>query len=216
MMMQLSVDCLRFAYSASAKPVINDITLALKEAQTALVVGDNGSGKSTLGRLIAGLLSPTSGDVVVKGKAPHKLCPWQRAPLVSYMGQVSHLSILTATLRKEVDMFSRSAPDAIEMYMTWARRYSLPVDMTINPRDLPFPELWRLVLIMYGVLLAPQILVVDEIAAGGNATQENCLTAVMEARSQRLLSTIVMYQRRIPGHFDKVYRLSNAQIVNYE
>jgi ABC-type polysaccharide/polyol phosphate transport system ATPase subunit len=47
---------------------LNDITLNVKPGEFIGIIGPNGSGKSTLLKLIAGILCPTSGDVVVNGK----------------------------------------------------------------------------------------------------------------------------------------------------
>ena len=46
---------------------VEDVSLALAEAQVTAVVGESGSGKSTLARLMARLLKPTSGTLLVDG-----------------------------------------------------------------------------------------------------------------------------------------------------
>ena len=51
---------------------VEDVSLALAEAQVTAVVGESGSGKSTLARLLARLLRPTSGTLLVDGRpVPH-------------------------------------------------------------------------------------------------------------------------------------------------
>lgn len=47
---------------------LNDINLDIRKGQSIGLVGRNGSGKTTLMRLIAGILPPTSGALVVQGK----------------------------------------------------------------------------------------------------------------------------------------------------
>ena len=47
---------------------VNGITLRIFEGETLAVVGESGCGKSTLGRLLIRLLSPTSGDVIYRGR----------------------------------------------------------------------------------------------------------------------------------------------------
>jgi len=46
---------------------VEDVSLALAEARVTAVVGESGSGKSTLARLMARLLKPTSGTLLVDG-----------------------------------------------------------------------------------------------------------------------------------------------------
>jgi NitT/TauT family transport system ATP-binding protein len=66
----LEVDHLNKVYDSQGRRVeaIGDLTFAVPEGQFACVVGPSGCGKTTLLRVMAGLLSPTSGDVHVQGQ----------------------------------------------------------------------------------------------------------------------------------------------------
>jgi NitT/TauT family transport system ATP-binding protein len=48
---------------------VNDISLVIPEGEFVCLVGPSGCGKSTLLQILAGLLDPSDGDVVVAGKA---------------------------------------------------------------------------------------------------------------------------------------------------
>ena len=48
---------------------VDDVSLALRAGQITALVGESGSGKSTLTRLLAGLITPTSGDLLLNGHA---------------------------------------------------------------------------------------------------------------------------------------------------
>ena len=46
---------------------VDDVSLAIEEGETVALVGESGSGKSTLGRMLLGLLPPTSGEILYGG-----------------------------------------------------------------------------------------------------------------------------------------------------
>jgi len=59
--------------------ILNDINLELEKGKSLAVVGPSGSGKSTLLGLLAGLDSPTSGEVFLNNRPLHELNEDQRA-----------------------------------------------------------------------------------------------------------------------------------------
>ncbi|MGZ5384632.1 MAG: ABC transporter ATP-binding protein [Acidimicrobiia bacterium] len=49
--------------------ILQGLSLSIEEAKSYCIIGPNGAGKSTLLKVIAGLLSPRSGDVVFRGES---------------------------------------------------------------------------------------------------------------------------------------------------
>ncbi|MGE4648828.1 MAG: ATP-binding cassette domain-containing protein, partial [Arenicellales bacterium] len=47
---------------------IENLSFSVDKGETVGIIGPNGSGKSTLLEIICGTLTPTSGDVLVKGR----------------------------------------------------------------------------------------------------------------------------------------------------
>ena len=64
----ISIRDLSFSYETQV--VLADVNLEIQALDSICVVGPNGGGKSTLIKLIVGLLSPDSGDVLVFGEKP--------------------------------------------------------------------------------------------------------------------------------------------------
>jgi len=56
-----------FGYARSAEPVVRDLDLALAPGTHLAVVGPSGAGKSTLAALIAGVLDPQAGRILLGG-----------------------------------------------------------------------------------------------------------------------------------------------------
>ena len=51
------------------RTALDDVSLAIEEGKTCLLLGPNGSGKTTMMKLIIGLSRPTSGEITLDGEA---------------------------------------------------------------------------------------------------------------------------------------------------
>lgn len=65
---RIDVDHVSFAYPESAAEALRDVTFTIERGQTIALVGENGSGKTTLAKLIAGLYTPTAGQIRWDGR----------------------------------------------------------------------------------------------------------------------------------------------------
>ncbi|MFG2646695.1 ATP-binding cassette domain-containing protein [Streptomyces sp. NPDC048436] len=65
----LHLSSVTFAYGPRAEPVVRDLSLTVPRGGHLAVVGPSGIGKSTLAGLVAGLLEPGGGVVLVDGRA---------------------------------------------------------------------------------------------------------------------------------------------------
>ncbi|WP_328761473.1 ABC transporter ATP-binding protein [Streptomyces sp. NBC_00272] len=61
-----------FAYGPGAAPVLDDLDLVVRPGEHLAVVGPSGIGKSTLTALLAGMLPPDAGSVLVDGAAARR------------------------------------------------------------------------------------------------------------------------------------------------
>jgi oligopeptide/dipeptide ABC transporter ATP-binding protein len=57
-----------FAREMKFVHAVDDITFYIKKGETFGLVGESGSGKTTIGKLILGLIRPTSGEIYFKGR----------------------------------------------------------------------------------------------------------------------------------------------------
>jgi len=73
--------------SYASFPALKNVNLELEPGRIMGILGPNGSGKTTLIKIVAGLLQPSGGEVIVCGMAPGV----QTKALVSYLPDVNHL-----------------------------------------------------------------------------------------------------------------------------
>ena len=71
-----------FAHASYAVRAVDGVTFSLSAGDVLGIVGESGCGKSTLGRLIAGLLPPSAGEVLVDGRSLARLDRRERARLI--------------------------------------------------------------------------------------------------------------------------------------
>ena len=64
-----------------------DIDLEVRGGEMLAILGPNGAGKSTLLRLLAGLLKPTRGSLMLEGRAIHEWSPRDRAHHIALVPQ---------------------------------------------------------------------------------------------------------------------------------
>jgi ABC-type sugar transport system ATPase subunit len=91
----LAVEQLSFGYGPGGRPALQDLSLEVAPGEVLAVVGPSGSGKSTLLRLVAGLLSPTSGTIRLGGHDMTRVSPEQRPVGMVFQGYAlfPHLSV---------------------------------------------------------------------------------------------------------------------------
>jgi osmoprotectant transport system ATP-binding protein len=58
-----------FSHASASSPVISHLTFAVQQGETLVLLGESGCGKTTTLKLINRLLLPSSGQVLVEGKA---------------------------------------------------------------------------------------------------------------------------------------------------
>ena len=89
-------------------PALNEVTLSIQEGERVALLGANGSGKSTLLMVMAGLITPTSGEVTAFGEplSADYLTDEQRAQAfrrrVGIVFQSSDAQLFSPTVREEI------------------------------------------------------------------------------------------------------------------
>ena len=98
----LSIRNLEFRYPNTDADAVRSISCEVLRGQVIAIMGANGSGKTSLIHLIAGLLRPTTGEVVIAEKSSSRMKLHQLAGKVGIVFQDPDLLLQAETVRDEV------------------------------------------------------------------------------------------------------------------
>lgn len=179
-------------------PVLNDISLSIKESEFLALMGPSGSGKTTLLNLIAGIDKVDSGSIKVGGvditSLPEtELARW-RALNVGFIFQFYNLiPVLTAFENVELPLLltGLSKKERNEHVVTALRVVNLADRMEHYPGQLSGGEQQR-VAIARAVVTDPTILVADEPTGDLDRKSANDVLELMENLVHELGKTIIM------------------------
>ncbi len=146
--------------------ILDGVTFAVEPGASIAIVGASGSGKTTLLGLMAGLDSPTSGDVFIDGNALSTLGEDARATLrqrlLGFVFQSFQLlPALTALENVMLPLELAGADDAEARARVWLERVGLARRVTHYPRQLSGGEQQR-VAIARAFAGEPKLLMADE------------------------------------------------------
>ncbi len=171
-----------------AKSALRDVSFTVNEGEGVLIHGGNGSGKSTLAWIMAGLIAPTTGSCLVRGRPAH-----EHVGDVAIAFQAARLQLLRSTVDLEVASAAGFSPyDTARVVAALA---TVGLDGSLARRrvdQLSGGQMRRVV--MAGLLARwPQALILDEPLAGLDAaSQRGLLTLLTDLRRNAGLTVIVI------------------------
>lgn len=192
---------------ASATVVLQEIDLTLTAATTVVLAGRSGSGKSTLCHLIAGVMAPTTGQVLVAGKPAHPRADWatvsllpQRLALEAEL-TVAENVLLPARLRGRAP-----AGDLLD-------GLGLTAIAGRPARDTSLGEQQRTALAR-ALVLNPAVAVLDEPTAHQDDDHVRLvLDALASAVNAGTLVLVATHDQRVIDAADTVVRLQSGRII---
>ncbi|MEG4866747.1 MULTISPECIES: ATP-binding cassette domain-containing protein [unclassified Microcoleus] len=84
---EVAVECLEVTYRLNRRYLVEKINFQVLQGEVLVLLGRSGSGKTTTMKLINNLLAPTSGEVLVMGKATTEWNPIQLRRKIGYVIQ---------------------------------------------------------------------------------------------------------------------------------
>lgn len=156
-------------YQVGETPILQDINLTIAAGEWVTLSGPSGSGKSTLVRIIASLLSRTSGELRFAGKSIDDYDPIAYRRRVSYSFQQPTLFGETVRDNLEFPYQIRQLPFDKQRAVTALEYVGLTAsDLTKAVVDLSGGQRQRVALLR-NVMIYPEVLILDEVTAGLDA-----------------------------------------------
>jgi ABC-type lipoprotein export system ATPase subunit len=158
-------------------PVLNAVSLTIKEGETLAVVGPSGSGKSTLLNLMGGLDAPTAGTVRFAGQELQGLSDGGRAEFrrrqVGFVFQrrflLPQLTVLENVMVPTLAGRGSCTADGVERGMSLLKRAGMGGNASAMPGELSGGERQR-VAVVRALINEPRILLADEPTGSLDAT----------------------------------------------
>ena len=208
--------------------VANDkINLELRKGEIHALLGENGAGKSTLMNMLAGLLEPTSGEIVVNGKSEKLDSPTKAASLGIGMVHQHFMLVEAFTVAENIILGSevtnkgvldlkKANADILEL----SERYGLAVDPTAKVEDISVGAQQR-VEILKTLYRGADILIFDEPTAVLTPAEilelmEIMKTLVKEGKSIILITHKLDEIRAVADRVTVIRRGKSIQTVGIE
>ena len=208
--------------------VANDkINLELCKGEIHALLGENGAGKSTLMNMLAGLLEPTSGEIVVNGKSEKLDSPSKAASLGIGMVHQHFMLVEAFTVAENIILGSevtnkgvldlkKANADILEL----SERYGLAVDPTAKVEDISVGAQQR-VEILKTLYRGADILIFDEPTAVLTPAEilelmEIMKTLVKEGKSIILITHKLDEIRAVADRVTVIRRGKSIQTVGIE
>lgn len=197
---------------------VHALSLTVPPGGITVLAGESGAGKTTLLRLLAGLLSPQSGRIVVNGIPVADIDPVLWRSRIGFLSQ--HSLFFTGTVRENLLL---GCPDATEHDLTMAleqaaagefiRHLPQGIDTPLGDRGTGCSggELRRLALARV-LLRKPGLLVLDEPTAGLDATTEAELIPVFQRLARECTLLVITHREQLIACANRVIVLSGGYL----
>jgi len=188
------------------RQVFRDVNCKIESGQIIAVTGRNGAGKSTLLRIVAGLLRPSAGKVLLTETHIGLAAP--DAPLyreltvqenLQFFAKANNVEAASRRLIKRRDAIStKTAPDienVLERFHLTPRRHDLAGDLSSG---------WRARLqLAVATFAAPKVLLLDEPAANLDEAGHALLWELLDEQRQRGIALVATNDTREAARCDR-------------
>ena len=198
--------------------VLKNISLDIKKGEYLAVLGHNGSGKSTLAKIIAGIIQPTSGQILLDGVDITEMSVTERAKNGISFAFQQPVRFKGITVKDLISLAAGKKTNVSEA-CAYLSEVGLCAKDYINREvdgSLSGGELKRIEIAMINAR-GTKLSVFDEPEAGIDLWSFNNLIKVFEKMHERTngMIVIISHQERILNIADKILVLADGGVVEY-
>jgi putative ABC transport system ATP-binding protein len=200
--------------------VLRDVSFSIPQGAFVAIVGPSGSGKTTLLGLLAGLDTPSHGQVILDEADMTAMTEDQRARLrgekVGFVFQSFQLiATLTAVENVQVPLELRGEKGAGERARELLRRVGLGDRLDHFPTQLSGGEQQR-VAIARAFANEPRILFADEPTGNLDSETGSRIVELLEALNRESATTIILvtHDHQLAARAQRIIRLSDGRVVS--
>ena len=209
-----------FRSGDTCTPVLRDVTLAVSEGETVVLLGPSGSGKSTILNVAAGLTPPDAGTIRVgehdlSGMSA-KQASLLRRRAIGYVFQFFHLlPSLTVIDNVMVPLALNRIPDARGRALEALESVGLGHRLEHRPGQLSGGEMQR-VAIARALVHRPRLLLADEPTGNLDSANASAVMELLFSRSRQAGAAMLMvtHDRRHADLADRVIELRDGSLVS--
>ncbi|WP_434659934.1 iron efflux ABC transporter ATP-binding subunit FetA [Klebsiella sp. MISC125] len=199
-------------FQADDVVILNEVNLQLRAGEFKLITGPSGCGKSTLLKIIASLLSPTSGRIFFEGKDINTLSPETYRQQVSYCAQTPALFGDSVYDNLVFPWQIRNKQPDQKALVADLLRFGLAentLEKSIN--ELSGGEKQRVSLIR-NLQFLPQVLLLDEITSALDESNKNNVNDIIHryVTEKNIAVLWVTHDQNEIAHADEVITLQPA------
>ena len=208
-----------YSFAGAKQPTINNISFKIIPGQKVALVGKMGSGKSTMSKLIAGILEPTSGSILLDGVDVRQIDQADIRKNIGVMLQDSWL--FSGTIRENIQMGFNEYEDAHVLNICKVAGVddfigSQPkgYDLEIRERGIGLSGGQKQTINLARSLLHdPKIILLDEPTSSmDQGTEQKVVNSLDEFVKEKTL-VVVTHRNPILSIVDRVLVMENGTIV---
>lgn len=215
----IEISSLHFIYPDGTY-ALKGIDLSIKEREFVALIGQNGSGKTTLSKLIAGLLKPTRGNIIVDGVDATKTPLNLLVTKVGYVFQNPDHQIFNSTVYREIAYGPENLglpEEEVDKRVRESAKIAGISEEYFEEHPFFLPKGLRQRVAIASILaLRPKIIIVDEPTTGQDIKQADEVMGFLRKLNSENNNTIIIIthdMRIVAEYTQRTIVMANGRII---